>query len=121
MTDAIDAARYRFLRHLDNAIVYAKSICPGWGQDGKAHIRYDTPEQLDEAIDIAIEAGLSDGFKHQEDCAKLHIGGACTCNPTPQKHVAIDYPCGCSANGTFPLPNYCPDHGSPPSGEVKHG
>ncbi len=27
----------------------------------------------------------------------------------------VSYPCGCSATGPGPLPNYCPEHGTPPS------
>jgi hypothetical protein len=55
-----DAERYRFLRKPGNVIVYAKVPSPGWGNDGHAHVRYDTPEQLDAAIDGAITASQSD-------------------------------------------------------------
>lgn len=53
--DAEDAARYRFLRQPGNAIVYAKDR-DAWGDDASGHVRYDTPEQLDAAIDRARAA-----------------------------------------------------------------
>jgi hypothetical protein len=31
----------------------------------------------------------------------------------PLGFYAKVYPCGCSANGPMPLPEYCPEHGSP--------
>lgn len=53
-----DAERYRFLRQPGNAIVYAKDR-NAWGDaahPAAGHVRYDTPEQLDAAIDVAIGA-----------------------------------------------------------------
>ncbi len=47
-----DAARYRYLRQPGNAIVYAKDR-NAWGQNASGHVRYDTAEQLDAAIDAA--------------------------------------------------------------------
>jgi hypothetical protein len=51
--DARDAARYRFLRQPGNAIVYARNR-NAWGQNASGHVRYDTAEQLDAAVDAAI-------------------------------------------------------------------
>lgn len=48
--DALCAARYRFLRQPDNAIVYAKHP-DAWGVGGSGHVRYRSPEELDAAID----------------------------------------------------------------------
>lgn len=48
--DARDAARYRWMREPQNLIVYAKSR-NAWGTGGSGHIRYDTAELLDAAID----------------------------------------------------------------------
>lgn len=56
--DAEDASRYRFLRVPNNAIVYAARK-DAWGSHSHpsaGHVRYDTPEQLDIAIDAAIAA-----------------------------------------------------------------
>lgn len=50
--DARDAARYRFLRHPGNAIVYAKDRS-AWGRNASGHVRYDIAEQLDAAVDAA--------------------------------------------------------------------
>lgn len=50
--DARDAARYRFLRQPNHAIVYARDP-NAWGHNTPGHIRYNTPEQLDAAIDAA--------------------------------------------------------------------
>ena len=47
-----DAARYRFLRQPGNAIVYAKDR-NAWGEGASGHIRYQTAEQLDAAVDAA--------------------------------------------------------------------
>lgn len=47
------AERYRFLREPGNAIVYAKDP-NAWGSGQSGHVRYDTAEQLDTAIDAAI-------------------------------------------------------------------
>jgi len=47
-----DGARYRFLREPGNAIVYAKDR-DAWGQNASGHVRYDTAEQLDAAVDAA--------------------------------------------------------------------
>jgi hypothetical protein len=49
--------------------------------------------------------------KHQDDCAKLSIGGDCNCAPTPLLYETLRYPCGCEASGTYPLPIYCDQHG----------
>lgn len=54
-SDALDAARYRFLRQPGNAIVYAKSP-NAWGEGASGHVRYDTPENLDDAVDKARTA-----------------------------------------------------------------
>ena len=53
--DAHDAMRYRFLRKPDNAIVYAKDP-NAWGAGTSGLVRYDTPEQLDAAVDTAMAA-----------------------------------------------------------------
>jgi len=29
-------------------------------------------------------------------------------------HETLRYPCGCEASGTYPLPTYCPTHGTAP-------
>lgn len=50
--DARDAARYRFLREPGNAIVYAKDR-NAWGKNASGHVRWDTAEQLDAAVDAA--------------------------------------------------------------------
>lgn len=53
-----DAERYRFLRQPGNAIVYAKDR-NAWGDAAHpvaGHVRYDTAEQLDAAVDVAIGA-----------------------------------------------------------------
>ncbi len=50
-----DAWRYQFLRQPGNAIVYAKNR-NAWGEGASGHVRYDTPEQLDAAIDAARAA-----------------------------------------------------------------
>jgi len=36
-------------------------------------------------------------------------------NPMPRNylHETLRYPCGCEASGVYPLPTYCPEHGSP--------
>lgn len=52
---ARDAARYRFLRQPGNAIVYAKDR-DAWGRNASGHVRYDTAEQLDAAVDAASNA-----------------------------------------------------------------
>jgi hypothetical protein len=52
--DAPDALRYRYLRQPNHAIVYARDP-HAWGRDTPGHVRYDTPEQLDEAIDKAMK------------------------------------------------------------------
>jgi hypothetical protein len=49
-----DAERYRFLRNPWHAIVYAKDH-DAWGSGQSGHVRYDTPEQLDAAIDVALQ------------------------------------------------------------------
>ncbi len=49
--NAVDAARYRFLRQPGNAIVSVKNP-RAFGQNA-GPVRYDTPERLDEAIDRA--------------------------------------------------------------------
>lgn len=51
--DERDARRYRFLRQPGNAIVYAKDR-HAWGQNASGHVRYDTAEQLDAAVDAAM-------------------------------------------------------------------
>lgn len=61
--DARDAARYRFLRQAGNAIVYAKDR-HAWGKNASGHVRYDTPEQLDAAVDVARSAETVDGEPH---------------------------------------------------------
>lgn len=47
-----DAERYRFIRQPGNAIVYAKDRS-AWGNGASGHVRYDTAEQLDAAVDAA--------------------------------------------------------------------
>lgn len=39
-------------------------------------------------------------------------------NPMPKNylHETLRYPCGCEASGAYPLPTYCPEHGSADSG-----
>jgi hypothetical protein len=54
-SDALDAARYRFMRQPGNAIVYAKDR-DAWGEGHSGHVRCSTPEQLDAAIDKARAA-----------------------------------------------------------------
>lgn len=50
--DALDAERYRFLRQPGNAIVYARG--PNvWGEGHSGHVKWDTPEALDAAVDAA--------------------------------------------------------------------
>lgn len=56
-----DAERYRYLHNRNHCIVYAKVPCEGWGYANMAHMRYDTPEELDAAIDGAIAAGNGEG------------------------------------------------------------
>lgn len=59
--DAKNAARYRFLRQPGNAIVYAMHP-EAWGMCSpprSGHVRYETPEQLDAAIDEAMFAALA--------------------------------------------------------------
>lgn len=85
--DVEDAARYRFLREPGNAIVYAKDR-NAWGDaahPAAGHVRYDTPEQLDAAIDTArraengkVESEPSKGMDWQrcyrgavEECRRL--------------------------------------------------
>lgn len=57
--DARDAARYRFLRTPGNATVYAKDLA-NWNREPHlpkgtyGYFRYNTPEQLDAAIDVAL-------------------------------------------------------------------
>lgn len=69
-----DAERYRFLRHPDNAIVYSKDR-NAWGAGASGHVRYDTPEQLDAAVDTARAAvtkgeGRPDGLCGIKGCTK---------------------------------------------------
>lgn len=52
-SEARDAARYRFLRQPGNAIVYAKDR-NAWGKNVSGHVRWETPEQLDAAVDAAM-------------------------------------------------------------------
>lgn len=52
---ADDAERYRFLRQPGNSIVYAKDR-NAWGEGNSGHVRYDTPEKLDAAVDAARSA-----------------------------------------------------------------
>jgi hypothetical protein len=59
--EARDAARYRFLRQPGNAIVYAKDR-NAWGQNASGHVRYDTAEQLDAAVDAARGAEEPSGI-----------------------------------------------------------
>lgn len=61
-SEARDAARYRFLRQPDNAIVYAKDR-HAWGQNVSGHVRWETPEQLDAAVDAARGA-VNGGDEH---------------------------------------------------------
>jgi hypothetical protein len=49
-----DAERYRFLRIPGRAIVYAKDR-DAWGSGQSGHVRYDAPEQLDAAVDAALQ------------------------------------------------------------------
>jgi hypothetical protein len=60
LQDAEDAKRYRFLREPNHAIVYARDP-DAWGHNTPGHIRYNTPEQLDAAIDAAISSGPTKG------------------------------------------------------------
>lgn len=51
-SEALDAERYRFLRQPGNAIVYARG--PNvWGEGQSGHVKWDTPEALDAAVDAA--------------------------------------------------------------------
>jgi hypothetical protein len=34
-------------------------------------------------------------------------------------HETLRYPCGCEASGTYPLPTYCPTHGTAPETQGK--
>lgn len=53
-----DAERYRFLRQPGNAIVYARDR-DAWGDNVSGHVKWDTSEQLDAAIDKAIGAAVT--------------------------------------------------------------
>lgn len=61
-SDARDAARYRFLRQPGNAIVYAKDR-NAWGDNISGHVRWDTAEQLDAAVDAALGSQSKAGEK----------------------------------------------------------
>lgn len=37
----------------------------------------------------------------------------------PFLHETLRYPCGCEASGAYPLPIYCPTHGTVPETEAK--
>lgn len=44
----------------------------------------------------------------------LHTDDLSIDNPMPKNylHETLRYPCGCEASGVYPLPTYCPQHGS---------
>lgn len=52
--EPLDARRYRFIREPGNAIVYAKDR-HAWGDKVGGHVAYSRAEELDAAIDAAIE------------------------------------------------------------------
>lgn len=80
--DARDAARYRFLRQPGNAIVYAKDR-NAWGHNAAGHVRYDTAEQLDQAVDAAMGSVVETGTS---GCCRDDPGGGFVCT-LPKGHV----------------------------------